>query len=58
MRSVHNHLAPCVRRLGRTDSIKFRKSHRKMKARQTRYINQIPSETQRFDCETSVTLTV
>ena len=28
-----------------------------LKSRQTRYINQIPSETQRFGCETPVTLT-
>ena len=45
------------RRLGKTDATKPRKSQRKMKIRQTRYSHQVPSETQRFGCETSVALT-
>ena len=43
---------------GRTDSIKTVESHRKIKARQTRYIQQVVSETQRVCCEVFVTLRV
>ena len=45
-----------IKREDTTD--KFRKSHRKMKSHRTRYIQQIPSETQRFGCEVSGTLRV